>query len=121
MFDPVSLGASAGLGILGLFQGSQQKAAAQAQNKYNAQQAALQSLYAPLVQGGDARVRVDEAGPGGLGGAASGALSGFQFGQGLQRSGAENDYYKALIESMKSPGIKANQAGGMIPNGFMNA
>lgn len=126
MADPVTLGLIAGgLGAVGgFFRARGQKKEAERREMLNRQLSGLDNAYAVLVNTPSAKIQEMDPGPGGLGGALSGGLSGFQggamLGQSLQKSNAYADMLKRLQGAAPTAGTVAKNVVGGPMSGMLS-
>jgi hypothetical protein len=100
-FDPASLAVMGGSALLGGVQAHLKKKAADEAERKNREQSSLDTEYSPFVKTKGYQMAVHDAGPGVLGGAFQGALSGYNQGQLNKQAGMKDDIYAQLLAQMK--------------------
>jgi len=107
MVDPITIGLIAGgaSALLGGIKGAQQKKEAARRERLNAELSALDTAYAPLVKGTTQKLQEIDAGPGVLGGALGGGISGFQGGATLAGSINKMNAYGSLADQLKAKNV----------------
>lgn len=109
----IPLAIAAGGMAYGAYQGHQQQKAAERKDRMNAELSALDTAYSPFVASQGYKATSTDGGPGAIGGAIKGGLSGYQTGSGIQQGMNQQSGYEQLLNDMR------NQRAGQVAQGGM--
>ena len=123
MFDPISLGVMGVTTGLGFLNAKKQANEAKRIEKLNGEMSANDTLFSPFVKSRSPQMAQPEAGPGALGGAFQGALTGFNQAQLLDKAMGAKDIYSSMIgdqagSAISAPSIAAPQVAYKAPGAF---
>lgn len=109
--------AAAGL-AMGAYQGKRKEDEARQADLFTGNMAAIDTAYSPYVASQGYKATFTPRGPGALGGAFQGALSGYTTGAGVKQGMMKQDVYSKMLEDMKAKKAAETVQGGFNPSGY---